>query len=165
MLHEATSQKVATQKLLTEQLFVVMGAKHPWAGRPAIHREALLELELVLPVSAHGSRTSIESYCADAGIQLDAQLRLDSLGITKNLLRNNRFCAVLPKLSCAEEISAGELVASPLEPPLKRSMFQGRLRDRPMTPAMKVLSQEIARGARENAQIAMDSDSLLHINN
>ena len=78
----------------------------------------------------------------------DAQLRLDSLGITKALLRADRFRAVLPKLSCAEEIGAGELVATPLDPPLKRSIFLGRLRDRLMTLPMKVLSQKIGRVVR-----------------
>ena len=126
-----------------------MGAQHPSAARPSIAREALLELELILPISAHGLHASIESYCADAGIRLDAQVRLDSLGITKNVLRNNRFCAILPQLSCADEIKAGELVALPLDPPLKRSMFLGRLRDRPVTAAMKALSHEIARVVRE----------------
>ena len=152
VMHEATSQKVTTQKLLTEQLFVVMGAQHPWAGRQAIPGEALPGLDLVLPVSAHGTRMSIESYCADAGIHLDAQLRLDSLGITKTLLSGNRFCAVLPKLSCAAEIDAGGLVATPLDPPLKRSIFLGRLRDRPVTPPMKLLSQEIGRAVRARTQ-------------
>lgn len=148
VMHEATSQKIMLQKLLTEQLFIVMGAQHGLAARKTIAREALSELELILPISAHGSRASIESYCADAGIQLDAQVRLDSLGITKTVLRNNRFCAILPRASCAEEIKAGNLVALPLDPTLKRSMFLGRLRDRPVTSAMKVLSQEIAHVVR-----------------
>lgn len=148
VMHEATSQKIALQKLLTEQLFFVMGARHPLAGRPVMARESLLEVELILPVSSHGIGASIESYCAEVGIHPDAKLRLDSLGITKNVLRDNRFCSVLPERSCAEEIKAGELVALPLAPPLKRSMFLGRLRDRPVTAAMKVLSQEIARVVR-----------------
>ena len=148
VMHEATSQKITLQKLLSDQLFVVMGAKHPFANRSAVAREQLLELELILPISTHGTGASVESYCAEAGLKLDAQLRLDSLGITKTVLRDNRFCAILPKLSCAAEINAGELVALPLEPALKRSMFLGRLRDRPVTAAMKVLSQEITRVVR-----------------
>ena len=148
VMHEATSQKITLQKLLTDQLFVVMGAQHLFAGRPAVAREALVELELILPLASHGTRASLESYCADAGIHLDAQLLLDSLGITKAVLGDNRFCAILPELSCAEEIKAGTLVALPLEPPLKRSIFLGRLRDRPLTAAMKVLSQEIIRAVR-----------------
>ena len=46
------------------------------------------------------------------------------------------------------EADLGELVALPLEPPLKRSMFLGRLRNRPVTAAMMVLSQESARVVR-----------------
>ena len=151
VMHEATSQKIVVQKLLSDQLFLVMGAQHPYSDRPAIAREALVDIELILPIATHGTGASIESYCAEAGIHLDAQLRLDSLGITKAVLRNNRFCAILPKLSCAVEIQGGELVALPLDPPLKRSMFLGRLRDRPVTAAMKVLSQEIARVVRSKS--------------
>ena len=149
VMHEATSRKIALQKLLTEPLFLVMGANHLLAGRAAIDRATLLELEVILPISTHGIGASIESYCADAGIELDAQLRLDSLGITKNVLRQGRFCAILPRLSCVAETLAGELVALPLDPSLERSMFLGRLRDRPETRAMKVLSQEITSVVRE----------------
>ena len=57
----------------------------------------------------------------------------------------------MPRLLCEEEINAGKLVALALDPPLKRSIFLGRLRDRPVTPAMKALSQEIGRVVRAKA--------------
>ncbi len=151
VMHETTSQKITMQKLLSDQLFLVMGAQHPFAGRPSVDREALADIQLILPIATHGTGASIQSYCADAGIHLNAQLRLDSLRITKTVLHDNRFCAILPKVSCAAEIEAGELVALPLDPPLKRSMFLGRLRDRPETAAMKALSQKIASVVRVQA--------------
>lgn len=148
VLHEATSQKLTLQKLVTEPLLLIMGSQHPWAQRKSINREQLAELDMVLPVSAHGSRASFEAYCADGGVTLDPRLRLDSLGITKTVLRKQRFCTIMPRLACAREIEAGELVAVPLTPPLKRTLYLARLRDRPLTSPMKALSQEISRVVR-----------------
>jgi LysR family nitrogen assimilation transcriptional regulator len=144
VLHAATSQKLTLQKLSTEPLLLIVSPRHPLAKAKSVRREALVDLEVVLPVGSHGSRALVEAYCEEAGINLDPRLRLDSLGMTKAVLADGRFCAMLPFLACAGEIARGDLIAIPLIPVLKRTMYLASLRDRRQTPNMKALAREIA---------------------
>ncbi|MBK0392552.1 LysR family transcriptional regulator [Ramlibacter algicola] len=148
VLHESSSHKLAMQKLVVEPLMVVVGASHPVARSRSVVREKLTELELILPVASHGSRALVETYCEEGGIHLDPRLRLDSLGMTKAVLRNGRFATILPLVACADEVASGELVAIPLAPALKRTVYLASLRDRPQTPHMKAMSREIANVVR-----------------
>ena len=144
VIHAATSQKLALQKLSTEPLFLMVSPRHPLAKARSVERAQLATLEVVLPVGSHGSRALVEAYCEEAGIHLDPRLRLDSLNMTKAVLSDGRFCAVLPQLACAAEIARGDIVPVPLAPVLKRSLYLATMRDRPQTPHMKAMAREIA---------------------
>jgi DNA-binding transcriptional LysR family regulator len=144
VLHESSSQKLVLQKLVVEPLMLIADARHPVASADVVRREQLLELDLVLPVAMHGSRALIETYCEEGGFQLDPKLRLDSLGMMKAVLRNSAYCTVLPLVACAREVAAGELVAIPLAPAIKRTVYLARLRDKPETPYVTAMAKEIA---------------------
>jgi DNA-binding transcriptional LysR family regulator len=148
VFHESSSNKLTMQKLVVEPLMLIASASHPVAQSKSVAPAQLLELELVLSVNSHGSRVLIEAYCDEAGIRLDPRLRLDSLGMTKAVLRNGRFCSILPLVACTAEVEAGELVAIPLAPALKRTVFLATLRDREQTPYMKALAREISNVVR-----------------
>lgn len=148
VLHESSSNKLALQKLVVEPLMLIAAASHPIASARTVTREQLPELDLVLSVASHGSRALVEAYCDEAGIRLDPRLRLDSLGMTKAVLRNGRFCSILPLVACTAEVEAGELVAIPLAPALKRTVYLASLRDREQTPYMKALAREISNAVR-----------------
>lgn len=144
VLHESTSQKLALQKLAVEPLMLITNPSHPIAKEKSVARDALSALKMTLPAAAHGSRTLIESYFGEAGIVIDPKLRLDSLGMTKAVLRQGGYCTILPLEACSAEVQRGELVAIPLVPALKRTVYLASLRDRELTPYMKALSKEIA---------------------
>lgn len=148
VLHESSTTKFVLQKLVVEPLLLVTGASHPLARSKTVTREQLATLDMVLPVSSHGSRALVEAYCAEGGIQLDPRLRLDSLGMTKAALRDGRFCAILPLVACTDEVASGELVAIPLAPALKRTVYLASVRDKAQTPAMKALAREIGNVVR-----------------
>jgi DNA-binding transcriptional LysR family regulator len=152
ILHESNWQKLTVQKLVTEPLMLIVGADHPVAREKVLSREDLAGLDVVLPVAAHGSRALIETYCAEIGIQLEPRLRLDSLGMTKAVLRQGRYCAILPYQACAQEIDSGTFVAIPLAPTLKRTVYLASMRDREASPFMKALSREIAQVVRARIQ-------------
>lgn len=148
VLHAPVSQKLVLQKLITEPLMLITSPNHPVARQKTVAREQLAELEMILPVASHGSRALIEAYCEEGGIHLDPRLRLDSLGMTKAVLLEGRFCSVFPQLACAREIERGDLVAVPLSPPLRRTVYLARLRDRTQTACMKALARDIAQVVR-----------------
>lgn len=152
VLHAPTSQRLSLHKLVTEPLLLMAGASHPVAQRKSVDRELLGGLELTVPVTRHGSLALLEAYCEEGGVHIDSKLRLDSLAMTKSVVREGRFCAVLPMLACAEEIERGEIVALPLVPPLKRTVYLASLRDRPQTPHLKALARQITHVVRSKIQ-------------
>ncbi len=152
VLHESTSQKLSLHKLAVEPLMLIAGATHPIAGEKSVSRERLADLEIVLPVASHGSRALVEAYCDEGGIVLDPKVRLDSLGMTKAVLKNGRYCAILPLIACGNEVASGELVAIPLLPTLKRTLYLASLRDRPQSSFMKAMTREITQIVRSKIE-------------
>lgn len=148
VLHASSSQKMILQKLVTEPLLLMVGRSHPLAGSKAVTREMLAQVELTMPSTSHGSRALLETYCEEGGIHLDPRLRLDSLAMTKAVVAKGRICAVLPVLAFLPEIERGDIVAIPLVPSLKRTVYLATLRDRAQTPHMKALAREIANVVR-----------------
>jgi len=157
VLHASTSQKLKLQKLVTEPLLLMASRNHPISKMKVVERHTLAQLEMILPFATHGSRALVESYCEEGGLHLDPRLRLDSLGMTKAVMKEGKFCSILPKLACLEEIKSGEIVGLPLIPSLKRTVYLASLRDRPQTAHMKALSREISRVMREKIGDSQDS--------
>lgn len=143
VLHESTSQKLSLQKLVVEPLMLIATPANPIAKASSVTREQLLGLDLVLPAAPHGSRALVDTYFKEAGLEIDPKLRLDSLGMTKAVLRNDRYCTILPLVACSREVASGELVAIALQPALKRTVYLASIRDRPQTPQLKALAKEI----------------------
>ena len=152
VLHASNSQKVQLQKLAVEPLLLIAASKNPVATRTSISRADLVDLDIVLPVSAHGSRALVESYCEEGGVKLETKLRLDSMGMTKAVIKQGRFCAIWPRIACAAELAAGEMVALPLSPPLTRTTYLATMRERPLTAYGKAMAREIAGAVRTRIQ-------------
>jgi LysR family nitrogen assimilation transcriptional regulator len=148
VLNESTSQKLSLQKLVVEPLMLIATPANPIAKASKVNREQLLKLDLVLPAAPHGSRALVDSYFKEAGFEIDPKLRLDSLGMTKAVLRNNRYCTILPLVACSREVANGELVAIPLNPNLKRTVYLASIRDRLHPPQIKALAKEITNVVR-----------------
>jgi LysR family nitrogen assimilation transcriptional regulator len=156
VLHRAASERLTLRRLVVEPLMLIVGAGHRLAGCRVIARERLAELDMVLPVAAHGSRALIEAYCEAGGLVLEPRMRLDSLGMTKAVLRDGTFGTILPLVACAEEVARGELKAIALAPALRRTVYLASLRDRPLSPAARALAREIGQVVR--ARIHRGSD-------
>ncbi|NCV13937.1 MAG: LysR family transcriptional regulator [Betaproteobacteria bacterium] len=148
VLHKSSSQKMTLQKLVTEPLLLMVGRSHPLVGSKTVTRETLSQVELTMPSAPHGSRALLEDYCEKGGIHLDLRLRLDSLAMTKAVVAKGRICAVLPVLAFLPEIEQGDIVAIPLVPNLKRTVYLASLRERAQTPYMQALAREIANVVR-----------------
>lgn len=148
VLHESTTQKLTMQKLVVEPMMLICTPNNPVAKEKSISRDRLLGLDMVLPAAPHGSRALFDAYFSEAGLELDPMLRLDSLGMTKAVLRNDRYCTILPLVACAREVTAGELVAISLVPILKRTVYLASMRERAQSAPVKALAREIANVVR-----------------
>lgn len=141
--------RIEQRPLLTEPVTVICAPSHPVAGQRKLPRRQLRELDLVLPAALNGSRALLRDYLAVDDIPLRSQIEADSLALSRKLVMQRPLCTILPTSSCEEQIAAGELVAVALDPPLVRTLYIARLKDRPISEAGKALMEVAEAVVRE----------------
>lgn len=152
IIHAPNTQRMILKRISSEPLCLITHPGHPIAKEQAVTRSRLLELEMIIPATIHGSRGLLEHYLSEGGFSLNPALLIDSLVITKAVVAQGpRFCTVLPERSCRAEIDAGQLVALPLKPNLQRSLHVARMRDRAETPGMVEMTRQIGAALSERA--------------
>ena len=92
---------------------------------------------MILPASLLGSMAIIKNYFDEEGISLRPRLEVDSLPLTRQLVAQGRMATILPKSTCTEEIRKGELVAVPLVPEPRRTVYLAELRERQSSPYLQ----------------------------
>ncbi len=132
----------------------IVHANHVLARASFVSRDQVAQLELIMPSGSHGSRRLMDEYFDEAALAPVASLKIDSLVITKALIgQGPRFASMLPERSVREEVAAGHLVAIAMRPALHRTLYLARLRDRPLTPCIQEMTEQIASVVRDR-QIA-----------
>ena len=155
VLHSSNSHRLSMTKLIVESLMLIVAPGHPLASMKAVARSDV-PAKLIVTGSPHGSRVLVESYFEEGGTRVAPQLCIDGLSMTKALVKHRGFSAIYPASACSKELRDGELVALPLDPPLKRTLYLARLRDKPQTPQMKVMSSAIAAAVHSRAGAARE---------
>lgn len=146
VLHNPNSQKIATRKIVTEQLFLTMRRDHDLAEEAVIERAQLKNVpDLLLPAAVHGTRFIIERYMQEGSIELDPMVRMDSVSLMRTMISLGMGCAILPTMACPAQLESGEFVSKPLKPALSRTLYLARLRERSQTPEAKAMEEEIVR--------------------
>jgi DNA-binding transcriptional LysR family regulator len=145
-----TSKKIVQHKLITDPMVLVAARSHPIASQSFLKRGDLGSLDLILPASQHGLRMLIEKYCDDVGIKLSAHLRIDSTPLMKSLVRDGRFCTILPQMAfTTDELSANDFALIPFKPKFSRTLSVACLRDRVESPIVAALMREVIVVCRE----------------
>ncbi len=72
---------------------------------------------LILPGRRHWIRRRVERAAQQYGASLNPMLHVDSIALTKAMVRNGLGCAVLPQSAVQDEIANGSLVFRPIEQP------------------------------------------------
>ncbi|WP_284775584.1 LysR family transcriptional regulator [Agrobacterium sp. lyk4-40-TYG-31] len=93
---------------------VILPAGHPLADKPSISLKDLAAMPLALPEKIFAARQAFDSLFAQAGIALDPTFTASSLELLKDLVLDGAAVTLLPPLSVAREIDAGQMVAVPL---------------------------------------------------
>ena len=143
VLHNPNSQKIATRKILTERLQLVMRSDNSLANVTHIDRSELHDIDLMLPAASHGTRFVIERSLQDGGLELDSKVRMDSVSLMRGMIDQGKWCAILPAAACVEQLASGRFVGKPLRPALNRTLYLAWLRDRHQSPAAKAMEEEI----------------------
>jgi LysR family transcriptional regulator, nitrogen assimilation regulatory protein len=141
---------VVGQNLLVEDLFLCCAPSALDAAQPQVTLADAIRLPLILPGRPHGLRILVDSLCAEAGLQPDVVLELDSMATIKALVRQGDAATILPFCGVYREVANGTIIARRIvAPSLTRKLIVGETMRRPKTPAtsavIKCLTEEVRR--------------------
>jgi LysR family transcriptional regulator, nitrogen assimilation regulatory protein len=104
--------------LLTEGLGLVAppGAALAGSSLPVRLRD-LAGVKLILPNPRHCLRRALTRTAFQRGVRLDVAVQMDSVAMTKEMVRNGLGCTVLPAVAVREELARGSLVFRALAQP------------------------------------------------
>lgn len=117
----AQSAVIDYEPLLQEPLYCIMPpepspAQAPGLPAAALSLQALLDMPLVLPSTAHGLRGLAESIAQRQGRALQVALECDgSTALTRALVQAGHGCTILPLAAVQHELARGLLRAVPVQ--------------------------------------------------
>ncbi|MGV4878622.1 LysR family transcriptional regulator [Acetobacter indonesiensis] len=105
------------EELLMEDIHLITPATWPLQGA-TIKVSDLGAIPLILPSTHHGLRVLVEKLAVRSNFPLNLALECDgSISITKQLVRENCGCTILPSAAVSEDIAAGTLKSFRLTDP------------------------------------------------
>lgn len=147
--------------LLRERM-VVATAPGAREGHAPVRLRELGELPLILPGLPHSNRRLLDQAALQHGARLNPALEVDSVALTKAMVRRGRGCTILTFAAVQDEVARGELLARPIErPPLLSIVSVATRRDHrgsPLPALLVGMLREIVRelvtsGAWQGAQL------------
>jgi LysR family nitrogen assimilation transcriptional regulator len=130
------------QFLLVEDLFLCCAPSTLGAGGPQVTLAAAIGAPLILPGRPHGLRILVDRVCAEAGLEPQVVLELDSMATIKTLVREGHAATILPFCGVHREVAEGAIVARRIvSPSLTRTLVVGETVRRPKTPATTAIVQ------------------------
>lgn len=124
---------------------IVLTARHDFAlpveSKPGeISLSLLGNIPLVVPTRGLGLRRSIDMASAKAGVKLNVAYEMDDIGMVRQLVAAGRAASLLTRLATLDEVARGQFIERQLAGhTMKAPSVLGTARNRPITPAMKVV--------------------------
>jgi DNA-binding transcriptional LysR family regulator len=109
-----------------EELVVICAPDYPLAGMASATPALLADYEFISREPGSGTRAIIDAYFRAHEIEPDrlkTQMELGSPEALKGVVATGLGFAIVMRMVVDKELRLGELVAIPLEPPLKRSLY------------------------------------------
>jgi LysR family transcriptional regulator, transcription activator of glutamate synthase operon len=133
---------VATEPLLTEEIFAILPEAHPLAGHRAV---ALLELArdpFVLPSSSSNMANHLMDACRKAGFEPRVAYRASYIEATKAFVKQGLGVGLMPRMALVGRDFQG-LVTLPLEEKVTRDLCLIYPKDKPRSAATRALVAHI----------------------
>jgi len=111
---EVTKFKIAMEKLIADELTLIVSTKHPWAKLNEISVLDLLKVPFVFREEGSGTRQIIESYFAKSGISIQNMNISAVLGSTeaiKEAVENGIGASIVSRWTVRKELKYGILKA------------------------------------------------------
>jgi LysR family transcriptional regulator, nitrogen assimilation regulatory protein len=106
------------EPVATERLGLVVSPRDALAdSTQRLRLRDLLAVPLILPGKRHWIRRRLAKAAFQRGLRLDAVTQVDSLPMTRAMVRDGLGCTILPHAAVQEDTDRGALVFRPLEQP------------------------------------------------
>ena len=105
-------QKIVVDKLLSDELLLIVPTHHPWAKRKEVSVSELIEEPFILREAGSGTRQTIEKFLARHGITLQGMKVSMVLGTTqaiKEAVENGLGVSIVSRWAVRKEIKYGIL--------------------------------------------------------
>jgi DNA-binding transcriptional LysR family regulator len=139
---EIDDPALAARQVAEDEMLLVVGVRHPWAGRASLRIEELPDSPWVLREPGSGTRSIFESWLTEAGLppqRLTAALELPSNEAVRSAVEAGAGATVISRLVVATMLRAGSLAAVPLNLP-KRRFYALRHKERHVTHAERAFT-------------------------
>lgn len=94
----------------------------------------LASLPMILPGMPHSNRRAIDHAAVQNGVRLRIELEVDSVALTKKLVKAGAGYSILTSIAIRDEVARGEIVAAPIErPSIRSTVALTTLREQPMS--------------------------------
>ena len=125
VLHNPTPlEGIDMAPVLRERMVLACAPDHPAANSPSIRFRDLANIPLILPSLPHSNRRLLERAAARHHIRLNLAFEIDSIPLTKTMVRNGSGATIQTFAGVAGEAERGDLVVRPIEqPPLTSTIW------------------------------------------
>jgi DNA-binding transcriptional LysR family regulator len=142
-----TDGKIRQEKLVEDELRLIVPADHPWAANETVSLDSLLTESFIIREPGSGTLTSIQVSLARKGYHIDDFKIAAEMGSTEAIrqgIKNRVGVSILSTLSVAEDLKAGSLKALEVEGlNLKRNFYLTRHRHRSLSPPAREFNEFI----------------------
>jgi DNA-binding transcriptional LysR family regulator len=109
-----------------DELVVICAPGYPLAGLKKVAPQALAEYEYLSREPGSGTREAVDDYFRSSGVAPDSlktQIELGSTEALKGVVATGLGFAIVARIAVDKEVQLGQLLAIPLDPPLRRSIY------------------------------------------
>ena len=148
----ASTPSLNVRPLVREKLWVVAPAHDGLSPRQPVSLAVAAEHPLVLPSPGHALRVLIDRAVAQARVAVAIAVQTNSMTLQKQLVAGGHGWTILPGAGIAADVAKGALSAAPLaDPEVLRSIALGAPRSGPVSPAVRIVAEELVRQVRSAA--------------
>lgn len=130
--------RIIQEKLIEDQLCLVVPMDHPWAGRDSVPAAELFTEPFIAREPGSGTLKSIQASLADAGYTIDDLGVAAEMGSTQAVIqavKGGVGVSILSRIAVADPLKAGSIAALTVDGlDLKRSFYMTRHKHRTASP-------------------------------
>ena len=142
---ESGEKKILQEKLIEDEMHLIVPASHPWARQKAISLESLLDEPFIVRERGSGTLASIQQSMARAGYNIENLNITAELGSTEAVrqgIKNKLGVSILSTLAVSEDLETGSLAAVGVKGlQLKRNFYLTRHKYRSLSPLSRIFME------------------------